>query len=84
MTATFTCYNDSATNSIIYLCEEYPEVFGSNEGMAHHWTDFSSLCKHLARKECGLKGPLAGRSSSERDPSTGVEVHTIIITECNA
>ena len=45
--------------------------------------DMSPLCKPLARKECGMEGPLSGSSSSEHDEATGVEVHTITITEIN-
>ena len=83
MSVTFTCYNDTKANGIVYLCDEHPEVFGLHEGLAHHWMDMSALCKHLARKECGLEGPLSGSSTSEHDEATGVEVHTITITEIN-
>jgi len=79
MTVTFKCYNDDSTNSIIYICDEMPEVFGSNEGLGHHWTDFTSLCKHVAKKECGLRGSL--RSHARSEDADGVEVHTITISE---
>lgn len=79
MSVTFTCYNDPKANGVIYLCEEHPEVFGLHEGLAHHWTDYSGLCKLLARKDCGLEGSL--RCESRSESSDGVEVYTITITE---
>lgn len=76
---TFTCYNDPAANGIIYLCEEMPEIFGCHEGLAHHWQDYSMLCKHIARTECGLRGPLSAHTSSV--DSDGVEVFTVRVKE---
>ena len=79
MSVTFRCYNDSAVNGIVYLCDEHPEIYGVHEGLAHHWTDFSGLCKHLARKECGMSGDLL--CSSRSDDCDGVEVFNVTVKE---
>lgn len=78
MPISFMCYNDPPLGGVVYLCQELPDIYGVQVGLADDADEVAKICEWIAKEACGLLGDL--ESSVEVVDDGGVKVYKVSVT----